>query len=101
MAKKYRVNPLVLWQNPRLSTQIKGVPVSLCDEDLVVERPGIGGQPPLRLLAKKATQEQLKCLKEQGNPLIEEYDEGDDIVEVLTEKKVKQMEAAQPAVAGK
>lgn len=98
MAKKYRVNPFALWQTPRLSTQIKGIPVSLCDEDLVLERPGVAGQPPLRIIAKKATQEQLKWLKEQGNPLIEEYNEGDEILEVVNEKKVK-TEAAFAATA--
>lgn len=101
MAKKYRVNPIALWQNPRMSTQIKGVPVSLCDEDLVVERPGQAGQPPLRLSAKKATQEQLKWLKEQGNPLIEEYEEGDDILEVVSEKKAAKPETAQVAASNK
>lgn len=92
--KKYRVNPLVLWENPKLNTQIKGVPVSLCDEDLVVERPGTGGRPPLRLTAKKATQEQLKWLHNQGNPLIEEYEDESEVVQLAppTKKEVRNEE---------
>lgn len=82
MSKKYRIDPIALYNNPRMSTQLDGVPVSLCDEDLTVERPGNAGGPPLRLVAKKATQEQLARLFRERHPFVQEYENEDEVSQV-------------------
>lgn len=82
----YVVDPVAVRRNPRLCTQLNGVTISLTGKDLTYQRASDTGNPnPESLVAHAATQEQLKALYDQGNPLV----------------KLVQDKAAQPAVATK
>lgn len=74
MAKAYRVKKSILQTYPQLVTQVNGKRVSLTDKEVIGKREGTNGMPPIELVAKPATQEDLKFLYEEGNPLIEEFE---------------------------
>jgi hypothetical protein len=52
-------------------------PVSLSGEDVIREIPGDGQRPPIKRIVKAATQEQLRWLFNNGNPLLEEVEVND------------------------
>lgn len=73
----YKISDMAAFQFPTMSTQIDGVPVSLCGKELTVTRPGVNGGPPLNITARPATQAQLKRLHQEGHPFVELVPDGD------------------------
>lgn len=75
MAKKYRVKEVSLLQYPTLSTQINGSPISLNGKETKFSRQVTPGGPVIEMIARPASQAQLKQLFEEGNPHIEEIED--------------------------
>ncbi len=75
MATKYRVSPYALHQNPQMTTQIDGAPVSLSGKPILVIREATKELPEFKREARVATQKDLERLHKDGHPFIEEYDE--------------------------
>lgn len=61
-------------ENPGVTIYNGTIPVSLNGFDIIREIPGDGQKPPVTRTVKAATQEQLRWLYNEGNPLLEEIE---------------------------
>lgn len=74
--QKFRINAVFARQYPNAVTQINGVRVALCENDIQVEIPGTDAKAPEKFTVKAATQAQLKHLHDiEKHPAIEAYEE--------------------------
>lgn len=74
--QKFRVNQIFAGKYPNAITQVNGVRVALCGNDIQVEKPGTDAKAPEKFTVKAATQAQLKYLYEvEKHPAIEAYEE--------------------------